>query len=122
MSHSLSGSLVFLHTITTMSNYDKQLKKVTVKIRPWCLTCPDFKDMLENTTRYGTTHDGVAVLALRQCIDPPIQHPTHHEDGTELDYWETKLPTCKLGEIKLKHDAEQNMRRLGFNVLPFTKD
>lgn len=105
-----------------MADFEKQLAKVTVAVRPWCLVCPDFKNMLQNADTYGTTPDGVAVLALRQCLKPPVEHPTHHPDGTELEYWETQLPTCKLGEMKLKVDADQNMRRLGHNVLPFIKD
>ncbi len=105
-----------------MKDFEKQVNNLSVPVRPWCLVCPDFKDMLQNTDRYGTTVDGVAVLALRQCIHPPIEHPTHHPDGTALEYWETRLPRCKLGEIKLKVDAEQNMRRLGLNVSSLMRD
>lgn len=72
--------------------------------------------MLANPELYGTTPNGVAALALRQCMYPPVEHPTHHPDGTALEYWETQEPTCSLGESKRTADAANYIRRHGFNV------
>jgi hypothetical protein len=98
-----------------MDAFEKKLSDVTIPIRSWCLDCKDFKDMLVNAERYGTSPDGVAALAVRQCVVPPVEHPTHNLDGTKLAYWETQVPTCKLGESKLKADAQRYIREHGFN-------
>lgn len=102
-----------------MKRFESRIKEVTIPIRPWCLDCPDFRDMLIHAERYGTTPDGVAALAIRQCAKPPVEHPSHHQDGTELEYWETQQPTCKLGISKQAVDAEMYVREHGLNVVNF---
>ena len=102
-----------------MKSFESRLKELTIPVRAWCLVCPDFKDMLVHAERYGTTPDGVAALAIRQCSKAPIEHPSHHPDGTPLEYWETKQPTCKLGESKQIADAEIYVREHGLNVVRF---
>jgi hypothetical protein len=100
-----------------MGEFEVRIKNATVRINPWCRVCPDFKDMIVHAERYGSTVDGIAVLALRMCTQPPKEHPTHHTDGTELEYWETRLPKCQLGERKLEVDAEMYEQKHGLSII-----
>jgi hypothetical protein len=75
--------------------------------------------MLVHAERYGTTPDGIAALAIRQCAMPPVEHPSHHPNGIELEYWETQQSTCKLGINKQIADAELYVREHDLNIVNF---
>lgn len=100
-----------------MGKFEKLLKEVAVPISPYCLECPAFKDMLTNSERYdGATPNDIAALALRLCQKPPITHPAVKADGSEPEYWETQLPTCELGDLKLTLDAQRNIDYFGLDI------
>jgi hypothetical protein len=103
-----------------MKKVEREIKKVTVPVRPECLACPDFRGMLQEPEKYGARDaDDIAVFALRLCSgrnpNPTLDayKPEELDElGCDPELLLAVQALCKVGQAKLTHDARLKMKQL----------
>jgi hypothetical protein len=93
----------------------KIIAEKRLPIHEWCLDCPELLDMITTPDTYGTTPEGVAYAAYRQCYKPPDSIPSTQKGA--INYFETQVPRCEFGKHKQAFDAEIEIRKRGLNVI-----